>query len=383
VLRGLSPFVVVVLSASASGCASAPIRRPGETVAPSEAAAAAAPAAIVTAEGKGQRGGRLVWVDQNGARLGDLTPGEAKPTVDMNPSWSHSGQWVAFSSNRGRARFEESSLWLVAARPGAEPIQLTRGNAVDKDPRFTPGDRAIVYAAHIGDGSFDLWLLPLSWPDGRGAPPVPGRPRRLTRTPRLHEMAPAPRPDGSGIVYMAIDPATTRSRLYSLALPGGRPVPLTSGPFDNTPSVSPDGRTIAFSAPVKDRGDLDLHAVDARGKHRRVLIGDPTADESGPIWSRDGRYVFATAIVRSAQNGRPLLSSLVFVDLRERNHQLRALHDPMVLENPLAYVPRLGAALGPIALDPVRLHRNWTHRKAADAILTNAVESNQREQQSP
>src|SRR6185503_20136057 len=141
-----------------------------------------------------------------------------------------------------------------------------------------------------------------------------------------------------------------------------------------TPSISPDGRTIAFSAPVRDRGDLDLHAVDADGKHRRVLVDEPTADESGPVWSPDGRYVFATAVVRSAKDGRPLLSSLVFVDLGERRHLLRAL---LVQENPLAYVPRLGAAVGPAALDANRLHQNWTHRKAADAILTRAAEETQ------
>lgn len=370
-MRAPAALAVVLIAA----CASAPTRRPG-----AEAESAPAPAPIVTAEGKGDRGGRLVWVDQDGARLGDLTPGESKATVDMNPSWSHSGEWVVFSSNRGRAGFAESSLWMVRARPGARPFRLTRGNAVDKDPRFTAGDRAIVYAAHIGDGSFDLWLLPLRWPDGPGAPPALGRPRRLTRTAGLHEMAPAPRPDGSGVVYMAIDPISKKSRLYSLALPSGRPARLTDGDFDATPSVSPDGQTIAFTAPVKGRGDLDLHAVDARGKHRRVLVSDPTADESGPVWSADGRYVFATAVVRSARDNRPLLSSLVFVDLREPRHLLRALHDPLVLENPLAYVPRLGAAVGPAALDPARLHHNWPHRKAADAILTRAAEATAREQ---
>jgi len=154
---------------------------------------------------------------------------------------------------------------------------------------------------------------------------------------------------------------------------------MTSGPFDNTPSVSPDGKTIAFSAAVKGREDLDLHAVDARGKNRRVLIAEPTSDESGPTWSANGCYVFATSVVRSAQNGRPLLSSLVFVDLCESRHQLRALHDPMVKENPLAYVPRLGAAVSPAALDAQRLHHNWTQRKAADAILTEAVKANQRQ----
>ena len=373
-MRALAALAVLL-----SACASAPTRRPSDEA---SASASPPPARIVTAEGKGQRGGRLVWVDEDGARLGDLTPGEAEVTVDMNPSWSQNGAWVVFSSNRGR-KFEESSLWLVAARVGAEPIRLTQGNAVDRDPRFLPGDRGVVYTAHIGDGSFDLWLLPLSWPDGQSAPPRPGTPRRLTRTPRLHEMAPSPRPDGSGIVYMAIDPASKKSRLYSLALPGGKPVPLTSGPFDATPSVSPDGRTIAFTAPVKDRGDLDLHAVDARGKHRRVLIEEPTADESGPTWSANGCYVFATSVVRSAKDGRPLLSSLVFVDLCEPRHQLRALHDPMVKENPLAYVPRLGAAVAPVELDSNRLHANRTQRAASDRILTEAAEQTQRQAPAP
>jgi hypothetical protein len=240
-----------------------------------------------------------------------------------------------------------------------------------------------VYSAHIGDGSFDLWFLPLEWPKGHDAPPQPGKPRRLTHTANLHELAPSPRPDGSGVVFMGLDPASNKSRLYSLALRTGKTVPLTSGPFDASPSVSPDGRTIAFSAPVKGRGDLDLHAVDANGKHRRVLIAEPTADESGPSWSADGRYVFATAIVRSAQTGQALLSSLVFVDLGEPRHQLRALHDPIVLQNPLAYVPRLGAAVGPTVFDPARLHHNRSHRKAAHAILTEAVNQNQRQRQQP
>ena len=368
-------LAALVVSAA---CASAPVRRASDE---ESAAAAPPPANIVTVEGKGQRGGRLVWVDENGARLGDLTPGEAKATVDMNPAWSHDGEWVVFSSNRDRSRFEDSSLWLVRARPGAEPIRLTQGEPDDRDPRFMPGDRGVVYSAHIGNGSFDLWYLPLSWPGGHSAPPRPGRPRRLTRTDKLHELSPCPRPDGAGIVYMAIDPASKMSRLYWLALPAGKPVAISEGPFDSTPSFSPDGRTIAFSAPVKGRDDVDLFAVDVGGKHRRVLVEEPIADETGPVWSADGRYVFATAIVRSARTGEALISSLVFVDLVEKRHLLRAMHDPIVLENPLAYVPRLGVAVGPAGFDPARLHHNWSHRKAADAILTNAVNQNQREQE--
>jgi Tol biopolymer transport system component len=313
-------------------------------------------ARIVTTE-RGPRGGRLVLVDVAGARLADLTPlAHRVATIDSNPAWSADGRWIAFASNRARVGLDQTSLWLVEARRGSSLHRLTRERSVDRDPRWSPDGRHLVYASSAGV-TFDLWVLDLT-PGPGGRPRPVGRPRRLTRTDALDELTPSVSPDGRTVVYMGLDRQTQRSRLYLVPIAGGPSRPLTDGPADLTPSFSPDGRVIAFAAPVKGRGDTDLWAVDADGGRRRLLVGEPLADETGPVWSADGRFLFATSVLRSVASGLPILSSLAFVDLGEQRPILRALHDPAQV------VARLGAALAPAPLDADRLRRHPPYQAA-------------------
>jgi Tol biopolymer transport system component len=321
---------------------------------------AAVQARIVTTE-RGPRGGRLVLVDEDGARLADLTPIGSQPTIDSNPAWSADGRWIVFASTRQRGRLDQTSLWLVGAASGSALARLTRDAAVDRDPHFSPDGRHIVYASSTGS-TFDVWVLDLTI-DRAGRPVPAARPRRLTATDRLDELSPSISPDGRTVVYMGLDRDTQRSSLYLVPLRGGPSRRLTDGPADMTPSFAPDGRAIAFAAPVKGRDDIDLWAIDVDGNNRRLLVGEPLADETGPVWSADGRFVFATSVLRSVSSGLPILSSLAFVDLRERPATLRALHDPAQV------VPRLGAALAPRALDAGRLRRHQRY----DAAVRRAI----------
>jgi Tol biopolymer transport system component len=332
---------------------------------PDSTAPATVDARIVTTE-RGPRGGRLVLVDEDGARLADLTPMEPRPTIDSNPAWSADGRWIVFASTRERSALDQTSVWLVGTRRGSALRRLTREPAVDRDPRLSPDGRHVVYASSAGV-TFDLWVLDLA-ADSSGRPQPAGRPRRLTATPHLDELAPSISPDGRTVVYMGLDRATQRSSLYLVPLAGGEARRITAGPADLTPSFSPDGRAIAFAAPVKGRDDIDLWAVDADGRHRRLLVAEPLADETGPVWSADGRFVFATSVLRSVTSGLPILSSVAFVDLRERPAVLRALHDPAQV------VPRLGAALAPTALDAARLHRQPIYRAAIRRAVREASE---------
>jgi len=58
--------------------------------------------------------------------------------------------------------------------------------------------------------------------------------------------------------------------------------------LDTSPTWSPDGKWIAFSAKVENH--LDIFVVPAEGGDRRLVAGGP-GQEDQPDWSPDGRYI--------------------------------------------------------------------------------------------
>jgi Tol biopolymer transport system component len=139
------------------------------------------------------------------------------------------------------------------------------------------------------------------------------------------------------------------SSVWTIPADGGEPTRVTSGPFDVTPSWTPDGARIVFAAPADGRRDADLYLVALDGGDRRVLVSEPLADETGPRFSADGRFLFATAVRRSP-GGDPVLSSVVYLDRSAPEGTLRALQD-------VALRQRLGPALAPEPLYADRLNQ--------------------------
>jgi dipeptidyl aminopeptidase/acylaminoacyl peptidase len=86
------------------------------------------------------------------------------------------------------------------------------------------------------------------------------------------------------------------SEIYRVSIDGGPPVALTSrvGP-DNAPTVSPDGRHVAFVG-FDDRRvgyqNAQLSIMNLDGSDKRVLTGSLDRSVGDPAWSADSRAIY-------------------------------------------------------------------------------------------
>ena len=294
--------------------------------------------AIVLAE-RGDQGMHLVGIDEHGDRQFELVRAADGMVRDQDPAISPDGRWVVFASSRGRD-FGETSLWIAPVQPDAIATPLTRGTWVDTHPTWRRDGSGIVFDSTRAHGNYDLYELAVDR-DGRAH----GEPDPLTSGDG-HEVTATVARDGT-IIYASVHQLAAgkvESHLEARA-PDGTIERLTDGPADATPALSPDGSQIAFARQVEHAGMLDSELwVMPRHGDAAVLVDVRLTDEAGPVWSSDGRFVFATSVLRGAR-GNAVFSSVVVVDLTQHPRVAR------ILEDRTGAVSRITPALAPITLD--------------------------------
>ena len=343
-----------VCACALAGCA---------TRAPRPPAAPARIAIVATERAAGSA--QLVALDEHGDR--QFTVVQPAPGIvrDTNPAISPDAKWIVFASSRGRS-LAETSLWIAPLEPDAAPVQLTSGAWIDAHPTWTPDGAAIVFAS-TREGTFDLYRLAIDHGRARGEP------ERLT-TGTGHEITPTVAGDGT-IVYAEVTPRDgggAESRLEVRA-PDGTISQLTSGPADSSPALSPDGSVLAFVRPV-ERGttpDADLWIAPRAGGEAKKLVDLPMTDEGGPVWSRDGRFVFATSLLRGTQ-GAALFSSVIVIDTQRQPRVAR------ILEDRVGAIARLTPAIATQALDASALDADPEYIAELARITTKAIHDEQR-----
>ena len=281
---------------------------------------------------------------------------------DTHPALSPDGRWLVFASSRGRG-LDGTNLWIAPLAADAQPRPLTPGPWIDSHPTWTPDGRAIVFASTRA-GSFDLYRLAIA--SGRAV----GSPERLTSAPG-HEVTPTVAPDGS-IIYASVTPEAggqVESHLERRG-PDGTITRLTDGPGDSSPALAPDGKTLAFVRPATrtSGADADLWLLPPGGAPTR-LVDLPLTDEGGPTWSPDGRFVFATSVLRG-QAG-VVFSSVIVIDTRAPHPIAR------VLEDRLGAIARLTPAIARTPLDAAALDANPAYLPELARIVAAAVAAQQ------
>jgi Tol biopolymer transport system component len=323
--------------------------------------------ALIAAE-RGSMGARLVVLDERGDRQFDLVRPSESLVRDTHPVVSPDGRWVVFASSRERP-LAETSLWIAPVVPRAEPVRLTSGTGIDSHPVWTRDGRAIVFASTREGGDFDLFRLAID----RGRPR--GEPEQLTRA-AGHEVTPAVARDGM-IVYAAITalPDGQVESHLERREPSGMIKRVTSGPADTSPALSPDDRTIVFARPKEHNGapDAELWTMPLNAEDATQLVDLPLTDESGPVWSPDGRFLFATSVLRGAA-GNPVFSSVIVIDTATRPLTARLLQDRV------GAIARLTPAVTTVPLDAAALAADPEYLPELARIMAKAMAEQQSEQ---
>ena len=309
-------------------------------------------------------------IDEHGDRQFEVVQPAAVLVRDTNPTVSPDGTWIAFVSSRGRT-LDRTSLWIAASGIAMPPRRLTGGTAngtadgaaIDSQPVWAPDGRAIVFASTRDGGDFDLWRLAMQG----------GSPGDLTQLTHGagHEVTPTVAADGT-IIYAAVTPNEQRHDIETHLeerAPDGTIRALTGGPADSSPALSPDGARLVFARPQLHGGkpDSELWLMVRATGAIAPLIDLPLTDESGPVWSRDGRFVFATSVLRGAE-GRVVFSSIIHVDLREVPPIAR------ILEDRVGAIVRLTPAVTATPLDAAALHGNPEYLPELARIMSRSID---------
>ncbi|HSE38536.1 MAG TPA: S9 family peptidase [Blastocatellia bacterium] len=272
---------------------------------------------------KDERASNLWIVDVDGARIRELTTGSWR---DSQPVWSPDGKRIAFLSDRDGTN-QLHVLWVDTR----EVAQLTHLEQAPSGINWSPDGKLIAFTAFEPDNDPILavklperprnaqWARPavivnrLAWAaDGRGPLPMGftqvytidsvlgGTPRQITSG-KFNHNNPEWSADGRTLYISAIRKPEAEylrgdSEIYAIDLKTLDVKPLTDrkGP-DGNPSVSPDGRWIAYSG-YDEKSYTNhvssLYLMDNAGGNRKMWVGNLPSSPRGVRWAPDGSGVY-------------------------------------------------------------------------------------------
>ena len=173
---------------------------------------------------------------------------------------------------------------LLASCSGGDSKAPTDGKSSAAETRTTEvvvGDPLLVYATEDPDeGRLDVYTTRIG----------SGRAERLVGVGGRDDFSPSISPDGRSVAYRRNPPRGDEGDIYVVPTTGGKTKNLTRSPevADWSPAWSPDGETIAFASGRS--GSLDLWSMARDGSRPRQLTDDLALEEY-PTWSPDGEQI--------------------------------------------------------------------------------------------
>jgi len=178
------------------------------------------------------------------------------------PTWSPDSRRLAVTLTKDGG----SQLFLINA-DGSGVERLLSSQGIDTEANFAPDGKSILFTSDRG-GTPQVYRLNLATKQVE----------RLTFE-GSYNVSPRATPDGKGFVFVRRDGASFQLAIQDFAT---RQVQvLTSGPRDESPSVSPNSKLILYASEQGGRGILAAVSSDGRVKQRLVA---PATDVREPAW---------------------------------------------------------------------------------------------------
>jgi serine/threonine protein kinase/Tol biopolymer transport system component len=171
--------------------------------------------------------------------LWSVTPGAAASQLTRGLG-SSDGLYGLTSARDRRIIYSSSAggtvdLWTANA-DGSDARQLTNDERLESHPVITADGATIVYASRFR-GTSSIWRMNI---DGSQS-------KQIATASAIYDFALSP--DGKRIVYASGNDTSTRSSLMSVSIDGGAASTIAiTGPLLKWLNVTPDGKTIVFSA---------------------------------------------------------------------------------------------------------------------------------------
>ncbi|MGH7539201.1 MAG: Ig-like domain-containing protein, partial [Gemmatimonadales bacterium] len=211
--------------------------------------------------------GVVTGMGYGAAHVTAAAPGGKTATADVFVQ----GELVLASTRSGRLQL----YWLERSNL-AELRRVATDTGQATDPAFSPDGSRLAFVS-TRDGNPDIYVMNA---DGTNQ-------ERVTNDPQA-DGRPAFSADGTGLVFQS--QRSGKLAIYSAALDGSGVKALTTDSTSQTPTVSPDGRTIAYAS-VRNR-NYDIWLMGRDGSNQRAFTKTPERNETEPRFLRDGTLAF-------------------------------------------------------------------------------------------
>jgi eukaryotic-like serine/threonine-protein kinase len=202
-------------------------------------------------------------------------------SVDWNPVWDPSGDFLYFSSDRGGSM----NLWRLpidekSGRVLGVPQAVTSGAGQRQHPSFSLNGRFIAYVEttateNIRRRAFDSKAGKLVGPE-----------EILTQGNRMAK-GPNPSPDGQWVTFYSWG---KQEDIYIARSDGTGERYLTNDGYkDRIPRWSPDGKRIAFYS--NRSGNFEIWVINPDGSGLKQITDDRAEANIRTVWSPDGRFI--------------------------------------------------------------------------------------------